>query len=163
PLVTNSLVFLATNDGFGVCVDAETGAEQWRERLGKAFRASPLAAGGRVYFFAREGKGTVVEAGRQFQVVAQNSLGEEVIASPAVTVSGRGVMNCCTGSEPGASTRPATLMSRSRSLKMPTRRPRSSTTGTAPMSWSSRRRIASWTVVVARTVTGGRGLRARTG
>ena len=84
PLVTNGLVFLATNDGFGVCVDAATGTELWRERLGKAFRASPLAAGGRVYFFAKEGKGTVVEAARQFKVVAQANLDEEIIASPAV-------------------------------------------------------------------------------
>jgi outer membrane protein assembly factor BamB len=84
PLVTNGLVFLATNDGRGVCVDAATGAELWRERLGKAFRASPLAAGGRVYFFSKEGKCTVVEAARQFKVVSQADLGEELIASPAV-------------------------------------------------------------------------------
>ena len=84
PLVTYGLVFLATNDGFGVAVDAATGAELWRERLGKAFRASPLAAGGRVYFFAKEGKCTVVEANRKFKVVSQSSLDEEIIASPAV-------------------------------------------------------------------------------
>jgi hypothetical protein len=84
PLVVNGLVFLATNDGFGVCIDAATGTEVWRERLGRSFRASPLAVGGRVYFFAKEGKCTVVEAQRQFKVVAQADLGEEVIASPAV-------------------------------------------------------------------------------
>lgn len=83
PLVTNGLVFLATNDGFGVCVDAATGTELWRERLSKGFRASPLAAGGKVYFCAKEGKCTVVEAARQFKVVSQADVDEEIIASPA--------------------------------------------------------------------------------
>src|SRR5436190_15859000 len=59
PTVTNGLVFLATNQGLGICLDAGTGQELWKERLGQAFRASPLAAGGKVYFFAREGKATV--------------------------------------------------------------------------------------------------------
>jgi outer membrane protein assembly factor BamB len=84
PLVTNGLVFLATNDGLGVCLDAATGTELWSERLGRAFRASPLAAGGEVYFFSKEGKCTVVEAARQFKIVAQANLDEEIIASPAV-------------------------------------------------------------------------------
>jgi outer membrane protein assembly factor BamB len=84
PLVRNGLVFLATNDGFGVCLDAATGTELWTQRLGRAFRASPLAAGGEVYFFDKEGKCTVVEAARQFKIVSQANLDEEIIASPAV-------------------------------------------------------------------------------
>jgi outer membrane protein assembly factor BamB len=83
PLVVNGLVFLATNQGIGVCLDAATGRQLWKKRLGDTFRATPLAAGGRVYFFARDGKATVVEAARQFHVVGASDLGEEVIASPA--------------------------------------------------------------------------------
>ena len=75
--------FLATNQGMGICLDAGTGQELWKERLGQAFRASPLAAGGKVYFFAREGKATVVEAAREFKVVSRADLGEETVASPA--------------------------------------------------------------------------------
>lgn len=84
PAVANGLVFLATNPGIAVCVDAATGQEVWKERVGKACRASPLVAGNRVYFFSKEGKATIVEAARDFKVVSTADLGEEVIASPAV-------------------------------------------------------------------------------
>ena len=83
PLVAHGLVFLATNDGMGVCLDAATGAELWKERLAKAFRASPLAVGNNVYFFGKDGRTTVVEAARAFKEVARSELGEETMASPA--------------------------------------------------------------------------------
>jgi outer membrane protein assembly factor BamB len=83
PLVTNGLVFLATNDGVAICLDAENGRQMWKQRFGQAFRASPLAAGGKVYFVSREGLATVVEAAREFRVVSRCDLGEDIIASPA--------------------------------------------------------------------------------
>src|SRR5207253_8871668 len=82
-LVVNGLVFLATNKGAAVCLDAATGQQLWKERLGEGFRASPLAAGGKVYFLSKEGKATVVEAARTFRVVARSDLDEETVASPA--------------------------------------------------------------------------------
>jgi outer membrane protein assembly factor BamB len=84
PLVANDLVFLATNPGIAVCVDAATGLEVWKERLGQAFRATPLVADGKVYFFSKEGKTTIVEASREFKVVARADPGEEIVASAAV-------------------------------------------------------------------------------
>jgi outer membrane protein assembly factor BamB len=83
PLVTNGLVFLASNDGFATCLDAATGKQQWKERLGADFRASPLAAGGKVYYLTREGKAIVVEAAREFKKVGESDLGEITVASPA--------------------------------------------------------------------------------
>jgi outer membrane protein assembly factor BamB len=84
PLVTGGLVFLATNVGAAVCLDATTGQELWKERLGDGFRASPLAAGGKVYFLSKEGKATIVEAARTFKMIAQTELDDEIVASPAV-------------------------------------------------------------------------------
>jgi outer membrane protein assembly factor BamB len=83
PLVYRGLVFLATNPGVALCVDAASGQELWKERLGDGFRASPLGAGGKVYFLSKEGKATIVEAGREFKVVARCELNEEIVASPA--------------------------------------------------------------------------------
>jgi len=83
PLVYRGLVFLATNPGTALCLDAASGRELWKERLGDGFRASPLGAGGMVYFLGKEGKAIVVEAAREFKVVARSDLNEEVIASPA--------------------------------------------------------------------------------
>jgi outer membrane protein assembly factor BamB len=87
PVVAGGMVFLATNPGVAVCVDAAAGKELWKERLATGFRATPLVAGKRVYFFGKDGKTTVVEAVRQFQVVARSDLAEETVASPAVAGS----------------------------------------------------------------------------
>jgi outer membrane protein assembly factor BamB len=84
PTVAHGLVFLATNPGICLCVDAATGRELWKSRLGEAFRATPLVAGDKVYFFSKEGRATIVAAARTLQVLARNDLEEEVIASPAV-------------------------------------------------------------------------------
>ena len=83
PVYVNGLVFLATNVGAVMCVDAENGNEVWKERLGEAFRATPLVAEGRIYFFAKEGMATIIEASREFKTIARMDLGEEIIASPA--------------------------------------------------------------------------------
>jgi outer membrane protein assembly factor BamB len=52
--------------------------------VGGTHSASPLLADGRVYFFAEDGKATVIEAGRSFRVLAENHLNEGFMASPAV-------------------------------------------------------------------------------
>ena len=46
--------------------------------------ASPLLAGGRVYFFGKEGKTTVVKAGKPFERLAENRLDGVVVATPAI-------------------------------------------------------------------------------
>jgi outer membrane protein assembly factor BamB len=84
PVATRGLVFLATNVGVAVCLDAATGKELWKQRLAGAFRATPLVAGDRVYFFGKDGKTTVVEAAPKFRALAENHLDEDTMASPAV-------------------------------------------------------------------------------
>lgn len=84
PVVANGLVFLANNVGSATCLDAATGKEIWKQRMGDGFRATPLVADGKVYFFTKEGKATIVEADRTYKVVATADLGEQMMASPAV-------------------------------------------------------------------------------
>ncbi len=48
-------------------------------------RASPVFADGHLYLTARDGKITVVKAGRNFQIVAQNDTGEAMSASPVIS------------------------------------------------------------------------------
>jgi hypothetical protein len=43
-----------------------------------------VAADGRVYFFSEDGKATVIEAGRAFKLLAENSLDDGFMASPAI-------------------------------------------------------------------------------
>jgi outer membrane protein assembly factor BamB len=52
--------------------------------LNDSYSASPIYADGRVYFFSEEGKGTVIDAGRSFKVLAENYLDDGFMASPAV-------------------------------------------------------------------------------
>jgi outer membrane protein assembly factor BamB len=84
PLLVGKDLYWNSDDGIVFCADAATGAVRWQARLGEGTLASPLAAGGRVYFFGKEGKTTVVEPGESFRKLAENKLEGTVIACPAV-------------------------------------------------------------------------------
>jgi len=83
-LLIEDSIYMIDDGGIASCLDAKTGQEIWRERVGGNYSASPLAAPGRLYFFSEEGKTTVVAAERQFKVLAENTLESGFMASPAV-------------------------------------------------------------------------------
>lgn len=85
PVGTDGLIFIVSDNGFAQCLDANNGSCYWNERLGGDFKSSPLACNGKIYFTNLEGVCTIVEASKTFTLVAKNSLGEGVIASPAVS------------------------------------------------------------------------------
>jgi len=84
-LVVGDLLFMIDDGGIASCLEAKTGAEIWRERVGGNYSASPLFAEGRIYCFSEEGKTTVLAADRQFKKLAENQLGDGFMASPAVS------------------------------------------------------------------------------
>ena len=84
-LYVRPFLFLVTETGVAKCLRAETGEELWRERLGGRYSASPIWAEGRIYFLSEKGKTTVVQAGSEFKVLAENELNEKCSASPAVS------------------------------------------------------------------------------
>jgi outer membrane protein assembly factor BamB len=92
PLVHDGIVYLARENGFLECMDAESGKDLYvPQRLHNSrYRASPLVADGKVYLAARDGVVTTVKAGRTFESLAENRLapGEEITASP-FTADGR--------------------------------------------------------------------------
>jgi outer membrane protein assembly factor BamB len=67
------------------CLDARTGEEQWRERIGGNHSASPLYAGGRLLFHSKEGETTALKPGREFEILARNKLDGGHHASAAVS------------------------------------------------------------------------------
>ena len=85
PLVMGDELYFVSDSGVASCLDAKTGTVYWSERLGGGFSASPVLAEGRIYFQNEEGVGTVLKAGKTFEVLAKNDLGERTLASPAVT------------------------------------------------------------------------------
>ena len=58
-----------------------------RQRLGGNYSASPLLAGGCLYFFSQAGRTTVLEPGRSYRELAVNQLDDGFMASPAVSGS----------------------------------------------------------------------------
>ena len=83
-LLVDGLIYMVNDTGIASCVEAKTGALVWQSRVGGMFSASPLHAGGRIYLFDEDGKTTVLEAGREFKVLAENLLDNGFMASPAV-------------------------------------------------------------------------------
>ena len=59
----------------------------WRRRVGDggSHWASPVHAGGKIYFCSDEGDVAVIAATREFQVLAENHLADGIMASPAIT------------------------------------------------------------------------------
>jgi outer membrane protein assembly factor BamB len=84
-LLVDELLFMVDDNGVGACVEAKTGKEMWRARIGGNFSASPIHAAGRIYFFDQTGKTTVIEAAPEYQVIAVNQLDDGFMASPAAS------------------------------------------------------------------------------
>lgn len=84
PLLVGELLFIVDDGGIATCLEARTGKEVWRERVGGDYSASPVSADGKIYFLSQQGKGTVVEAGKQFKVLGENLLADGFMASPAI-------------------------------------------------------------------------------
>ena len=83
-LLLDDLLFMVNDGGIVTCLEARTGTEVWHGRLTDSYSASPVSADGRVYFFSEDGKATVIEAGRTFKILAENSLDDGFMASPAI-------------------------------------------------------------------------------
>jgi len=84
-LYYDGVVFMANDVGVLTAVDAANGQRLWQERVDGVFSASPVGAGGHVYFASENGDTVVVKGGRTPQVVARNSVGERMLASPAIS------------------------------------------------------------------------------
>lgn len=103
----DGLLYMATERGIARCVDAESGETVWTERLGGVFSASPVVADGKIYFANEDGVTFVIEAAREFKLVARNDLSERILASPAIS-NGQIFLRSdnhlfCIGKTPGAS------------------------------------------------------------
>ncbi len=86
PLLSNGrLYFYKAKTGLLTCLDAATGEPHYTtQRTGlRTTYASPVAAGGFVYLTDRDGTTIVIRDADEYQLVATNSVGETVDATPA--------------------------------------------------------------------------------
>jgi len=87
PVTDGTLVYVVDDRGVLHALDANTGAVVYGpQRLKPAtYNSSPLLAGDRIYILNEDGLTTVVQAGREFKVLAENALNEYVLGSPAAS------------------------------------------------------------------------------
>ncbi len=90
PIVYGDYLFTCANNGIVTVYNAKTGEKIQQQRLGGkrnafAFTASPVAADGRLYFSSEDGEIFVVRAAPPFDILATNSMGEVIMATPAIS------------------------------------------------------------------------------
>ena len=85
PLLIGNELYMVTDNGIATCVDAKTGKEYWRARVGGNHSASPIYADGRIYFLSEEGESVVIAPGQQLKHLATNQLDGRTLASMAVS------------------------------------------------------------------------------
>lgn len=81
-------LYLMTDRGILTCVDAKTGKmiyEGGRIPVPATFTASPVAFDGKILLTSEDGDTYVVKAGPKHEILATNSVGEPVYASPAIS------------------------------------------------------------------------------
>jgi outer membrane protein assembly factor BamB len=85
PVLWNDMLFFVSDDGIARCLDARHGTLHWKQRLPGEYKASPIAAEGRIFFLNTKGLCTVVSAALRFDKLTENQLDDETIASPATS------------------------------------------------------------------------------
>ena len=83
--VVGDHIYAISDGGIATCWDAKTGEALWTERIGGNYSASPIVANGLLYFCSEEGKTTAVRAAPEFEKVAESTIGDGFMASPAVS------------------------------------------------------------------------------
>lgn len=85
PIVYGDMFYTCADNGVLTAYDADTGERIYQERLPSSFSASPVAADGRLYLASEDGDVFVVRAGRKFELLATNPMGQALMATPAIS------------------------------------------------------------------------------
>jgi hypothetical protein len=87
PIIVGDLHYTCDDRGILTVREAKTGEEVYRRRVageGGNFTASAVATAEHLYFPAEDGDILVVKTGREFELVATNSVGAVVMSTPAI-------------------------------------------------------------------------------
>jgi outer membrane protein assembly factor BamB len=88
PLIYKGVLYVLANNGVLDAYDLRTGQEIYRQRLpliGSGFSASPVAADDKIYLSNEDGEMLVLAAGPKYAHLATNSMGELLMATPALS------------------------------------------------------------------------------
>ncbi len=87
PLVYGEYLYIILGNGLLTCYRARNGEKIYQQRLGNGgyFTASPVGGGGKIYFTDEDGEVYVVKAGPEYELLAENHMGDLAMATPAIT------------------------------------------------------------------------------
>jgi outer membrane protein assembly factor BamB len=87
PVFYGDYVYLVTDRGLLTCMEAATGKVMYegkRPPEAAMYAGSPVALDGKILLTSENGDTYVIQAGPEFGVLRTNSIGEPVLASPAI-------------------------------------------------------------------------------
>ncbi|MCG3126359.1 MAG: Outer membrane protein assembly factor BamB [Phycisphaerae bacterium] len=87
PIVHGDLLYNCKDNGVLTCYEAKSGDRVYKKRLGSGksgFTASAVADAEKLFYTSEDGDVYVVKAGREFEVLATNPIGEVCMATPAI-------------------------------------------------------------------------------
>ena len=99
PVATESYLFISTGNGDVACYNSQEGDTLWTHYFMDQFYASPVVADEKVWMLDRSGVMHIVNAGPQYELVAESPLGEPADCTPAfsdknIYIRGRNNLFC---------------------------------------------------------------------
>lgn len=88
PLIYQGLLYVLRNEGIFSCFDLASGEEKYQQRIphqGSGFSGSPVASDGKIYLPSEDGDIFIVKAGATFELLGKNSIGQLLMATPAIS------------------------------------------------------------------------------
>lgn len=85
PILVGDYLHVINDSGVYSCLEPVTGKILHTGRKTRDVNSSPIAVGEHIYFFEDSGECKVIRNGADFDLVAQNELGEPVFTTPAVS------------------------------------------------------------------------------
>lgn len=87
PVTDGKYLYIVRDNGAFMCLDAKTGKEVYATQRLKpgTYSSSPVLADGKIYATSEEGLTSVVKAGPQFEVLAENALNDYTLSTPAIS------------------------------------------------------------------------------
>ncbi|HVF89933.1 MAG TPA: PQQ-binding-like beta-propeller repeat protein [Blastocatellia bacterium] len=88
PIIYGEHFYACSNNGTLTVYNAKTGERIYQQRIaekGGAYSASPVAADGKIYLSSEDGEIFVVKAGPKYELLSSNSMGEVLMATPAIS------------------------------------------------------------------------------
>lgn len=92
PVLHDGILHFVTDRGLVSAFDAVTGEKHYhQQRLPETytFKASPVAAQGKLYLASEEGDVIVLKTGTEYEVLAVNEMGDEIFVASPVIVDGK--------------------------------------------------------------------------